>query len=567
MRILSIVSTFSSNRNNIDSPILPPIPSTPVIPVLQIGQKMEDPLPVISPKIDAAPKEAPSEEIPSTDKQNLPGATEHPILRLDDETLKATSIDVLMADYGESDGGGSCFQDFGNNLITRWRDTKRDYCPRKAESGNQNKLNSHIDCYLVHQTRHHGNGDNLCLMENVALDLSKFDDTDFTTPVMRNYVNTKHMKQPYPPFPKGFLVGDCEPDRNLWKESYFPGWNTQLVHQPYQQLQNIPQDFCKEWIDHTVVLTERDTFANFFHDSEDFVNIFITLAVLQLKPKDIQIFLMDLYPQGPFWNIWSEVYSHQYPALTAFDLKKKYKRNNDGSPHYVCFKSLAMSIYGPAAPTTIASWDTPCKKTALVRSYSDFVIRSLNLQQFTHYAQPTPSKTITITYMARKPTKEWPEKKYCDDINSFFLCDYWRHFGSRQLGRMVANDNEVLQTLKRLEAHEYDFLQSLPSGIKIRVQAVDFNVLTFKEQIKVDLETDIMIGPHGAGLMHNIFMRDRAILIELFVDGSSANRHFHNLASWYGRQYEGIPMGNPVNPQELLDIVKRNIKKLKFNSY
>ena len=40
-------------------------------------------------------------------------------------------------------------------------------------------------------------------------------------------------------------------------------------------------------------------------------------------------------------------------------------------------------------------------------------------------------------------------------------------------------------------------------------------VLSFEEQIKIDLATDIMVGPHGAGLMHNIFMRDRAALIEV----------------------------------------------------
>lgn len=31
------------------------------------------------------------------------------------------------------------------------------------------------------------------------------------------------------------------------------------------------------------------------------------------------------------------------------------------------------------------------------------------------------------------------------------------------------------------------------------VQDKDYNLLSFEEQIKVDLETDIMVGPHGAG--------------------------------------------------------------------
>ena len=48
---------------------------------------------------------------------------------------------------------------------------------------------------------------------------------------------------------------------------------------------------------------------------------------------------------------------------------------------------------------------------------------------------------------------------------------------------------------------------------------VDFSTLSFEEQILVDATTDVLIGPHGAGLMHNVFLPDRGSLIELFVDG------------------------------------------------
>lgn len=60
-------------------------------------------------------------------------------------------------------------------------------------------------------------------------------------------------------------------------------------------------DVCHTWVEHPVLLTQRDTFANFFHDSEDFFNVFIALAVLQWKPSEVQMYLTDLYPQGPFW--------------------------------------------------------------------------------------------------------------------------------------------------------------------------------------------------------------------------------------------------------------------------
>jgi hypothetical protein len=83
----------------------------------------------------------------------------------------------------------------------------------------------------------------------------------------------------------------------------------------------------------------------------------------------------------------------------------------------------------------------------------------------------------------------------------------------------------------------------------------------------VDLETDIMIGPHGAGLMHNIFMRDRAVLIELFIDGSGVNRHFHNLAHWYGREYIGESQSNPIKIESLMGLVKSAIRQMNMTLY
>ena len=227
----------------------------------------------------------------------------------------------------------------------------------------------------------------------------------------------------------------------------------------------------------------------------------------------------------------------------------------------VCYKHLAIGIYGPAAPITVASWDTPCSHTALVRAYSDYVIRGLGLHPTTHYAQPTPSTTITVTYMARRASSEWPEKKFCSDTSSFFLCRLWANFGVRRLGRMVSNDQEVVAALRGLEQ------KTFPNGCKVKFQDVDFNVLSFTEQIAVDLATDVMVGPHGAGLMHNVFMRDRAVLIELFVDGSSNNRHFHNLAHWYGRAYHGVDISNPIDVKQLLGVVEKAVGQIDVRTY
>lgn len=48
-------------------------------------------------------------------------------------------------------------------------------------------------------------------------------------------------------------------------------------------------------------VVQRDTFANLFHDSEDFVNAFLAMAILKKRPAEVQMLLTDLYPKGPFW--------------------------------------------------------------------------------------------------------------------------------------------------------------------------------------------------------------------------------------------------------------------------
>ena len=59
----------------------------------------------------------------------------------------------------------------------------------------------------------------------------------------------------------------------------------------------------------------------------------------------------------------------------------------------------------------------------------------------------------------------------------------------------------------------------------------------------------------------------RAALIELFVDGSSVNRHFHNLAHWFGRAYEGVPIGNPINVDQMTTAILRAINNIDLSKF
>lgn len=313
---------------------------------------------------------------------SLPGASKgmHSILSLSDEEFDKISISAMMAQYGEAEGGGTCPIDFGNQLVNRWRGEKKSNCD-SHESLSQTDQSS-IDCYLVRQTRHHGNGDNICRMYNVSIDLSIFANRQATRGVIQQYVATTHSKQPYMSLPRGTVQGTCHPNANF-KQKSMPGWNEDWTVNSFEEVKSLS---CDHWVDHKILIIQRDTFANFFHDSEDFTNAFLAFAILQWSRSSSQIFLTDLYPEGPFWPIWAQAFSSKMSqklppedvrsrdlqgvqaggkVLTSWDISQNLLFNSPGKR--TCFRDIAVGIYGPASPITVASWDTPCFKTALVR--------------------------------------------------------------------------------------------------------------------------------------------------------------------------------------------------------
>ena len=471
----------------------------------------------------------------------------HKILSLSEKELMETPMDELMATYGRTAGGSSCDDDFGTGLIDRWRAKGRDFCSAKTNAS------SSIECFLIKQRSHAGKGDNLCLLKG-GVGVNFRDLADGKTPALyfERYVASKHQQQHSKiKYSKGTLASDCEPDKKLWKAEYFPGWNVNWFHSFEQK-----RPTCDITIKEPSLIVERDTFANFFHNSEDFFNTFIALAILRWPLKNLRIFLTDLYPKGPFWPMWSEVFNDNvHEPLDAFSIAEKFKDKT------VCFERAAIAILGAAAPITVASFNTKCSKSPMVRAYADLVIAKLHLANETRYFKKRDPKRVVVTFMARRSASDWPEKRFCDSKNSFFKCERLQHLGKRSLGRSVKNDAAVVKALESLQR------KSFANGAKVTVQDVDYSNLDFRAQIKTNLDTDVMVGPHGAGLLHNIFMPDRAALVELFIDSSSANRHFHNFAKWQGRNYYSRSLPNPIPTNDLINILSQAIANLDLSNH
>lgn len=75
----------------------------------------------------------------------------------------------------------------------------------------------------------------------------------------------------------------------------------------------------------------------------------------------------------------------------------------------------------------------------------------------------------------------------------------------------------------------------------LAVQAIDFACRPFEEQLRIAAETDILVGIHGAGLTHFLWMPPHGGLLEVDPESGGSWRCFRHLATWTGREAALIP--------------------------
>jgi protein O-GlcNAc transferase len=70
----------------------------------------------------------------------------------------------------------------------------------------------------------------------------------------------------------------------------------------------------------------------------------------------------------------------------------------------------------------------------------------------------------------------------------------------------------------------------------VTVQMIDFASIPFQEQLRIVQGSDILVGVHGAGLTHGIFLPSGSVMVEILPPGLN-HKGFRNLASLLGHFY------------------------------
>uniref|UniRef100_A0A1B0A1J7 EGF domain-specific O-linked N-acetylglucosamine transferase n=1 Tax=Glossina pallidipes TaxID=7398 RepID=A0A1B0A1J7_GLOPL len=268
---------------------------------------------------------------------------------------------------------------------------------------------------------------------------------------------------------EGGIKGYCRFNKSLLTEELshmgaLQSWSPELrnfVEADESIIKN--ETICDMVISTPTFLMKIDATYNMYHHFCDFFNLFATLFVNQTHPS-----AFDLNTQVIIW----ETYPYDSPFAVTF---KAFSKNpvwtlDQVKGQRICFRNVVL----PLLPRMIFGlyYNTPliqgCEKSGLFRAFSEFILHRLRIPFH------PPRRKIRITFLARR-TK------------------YRRVLNEDELIAQLASDEEYI--VKRI---------SFERG------------LNFLEQLTITRNTDILIGVHGAGLTHLLFLPEWAGVFELY---------------------------------------------------
>jgi glycoprotein 2-beta-D-xylosyltransferase len=230
---------------------------------------------------------------------------------------------------------------------------------------------------------------------------------------------------------------------------------------------------------------QRYEYANLYHSMTDFYNTFLMMRFFNRTPSNTKILIIDGHPNGLLDSIWSVLFDD---VQRAGHMKRPTR-----------FKELVWAMQSYNSP--MVRHRSP--GLPLVEDFSQFFLTRYNI-----ISQHT---------------------LHCDQFNVLFVWrrDYVSHPRNPKgkITRKIKNEVELIDTIK----------SKYPN---FTVRGVQIDLFDMKKQLKLIASTDVLIGMHGAGLSHTLFLPKHAGLIEFYPTyWSIGNIHFRAMAKWRNLHY------------------------------
>ena len=282
---------------------------------------------------------------------------------------------------------------------------------------------------------------------------------------------------------------------------------------------------CDVWVEEPTYLMKLDATVNYYHHFCDFLNLYLSLhLVYSLGGHSDSAFSRDNHILVWDNTNYASNFGAAFSAFTSFpvlDLTSFGARR-------VCFRRLFL----PLLPRMFFGlyYNTPlapgCRNSGIFAAFSEFMLHRLGI----------PDRLETDSQRSRRP------------LSVTLLSRRTQH-------RRVLNEPELIRALEDTRRYE--------------VTVADFSHRTdFLAQLRVVRHTDILVGVHGAGLTHLLFLPDWGAVFELYDCGDPGC--YQDLSRLRGLSYVGwTEREGPLAPRPDRDPkeVDRSTAYEKFSSY
>ncbi|KAL4811605.1 hypothetical protein BDW67DRAFT_171593 [Aspergillus spinulosporus] len=246
------------------------------------------------------------------------------------------------------------------------------------------------------------------------------------------------------------------------------------------------------------LLIKREGAYNVWHSLMEIFSMTLTLDVLRMArhpnqsfplftSEDIQntrVLLLDDIEEGPYFDLW-----HIFAAKPVLRLSDTSLPQLNAS-----LENLIVPLSGGSNPLWQGDWEIhTCDDSPLLRTFSHRVLNHFEIGPVSPRDQ---LPEIIVTFINRTSTR-----------------------------RLI--DGEAY----------FDHLQSeLPH---VKIQSIDFATISFAEQLAIAQQTDVLVGVHGAGLTHGIFLPPRSAIVEILPPGLN-HKGFRNVAGLLDHSYFSV---------------------------
>lgn len=281
------------------------------------------------------------------------------------------------------------------------------------------------------------------------------------------------------------------------KTNHLTNWENSIDINVKNFSQLFPHTYIEDKI--TVAIVRYD-YANLYWIFVDIFDIFLLTRSLGLN-TNVGILLVDAHPVTKVDTVWSAL----FPNVTRIGHLTQR----------VIYKSLVWGLRPADCPLLKKGKNTESNYPYL-KEFREFVASKIKDSQNT---QDVNCRNMTIVIVFRR--------------------DYVAHARNPtgRISRKISNELELLRNVSNAFRNH-------------TVHGVQLDLLPVTEQIRLSLKTDILVGMHGAGLTHVMFLPSHAGLIELFPRKFIKMSHIEFIASWRKLKYSSWQNTDPKKEKD-----------------